>query len=156
MGNHEQMFLKSLDDVSEKVNWIRNGGRKTLDSFLVSEPKRIPEQYFDFIKTFKYYEIVEDCIFVHAGLNMNIDNPFSDKQTILWERDLHKFFNKKWLGNRFLVHGHTPMNRESIINQLKGKSNVICIDNGTFLSDRDGYGSITIFDINNKKLIFSK
>jgi serine/threonine protein phosphatase 1 len=146
MGNHEQMLLNSIDDNLIKINWLKNGGKETLSSFLTSSIDKIPLKYIDFIKTFKNYHIQNEFIFVHAGINMTIDNPFDDIENMLWLRDQDKFYNKDWLENRIVIHGHNPTSIELIINDILMKKNIICIDNGCFVN-RTNYGNICILEI---------
>lgn len=144
MGNHEDMLLKAFENKNYLNSWIKNGGDKTLLSFLTSSIEKIPQKYIDLIKSFVYFYELNNFIFVHAALNMLIDNPFSDLHTILWERDPYKYYDEKWLGNRILIHGHNPKEKDLIINDLKNK--ILCIDNGSFL-DKEGFGNICILEL---------
>jgi len=146
MGNHEQMLLKSIDDNLIKINWLKNGGKETLSSFLTTSIEKIPLKYIDFIKSFKNYYIQDDFIFVHAGLNMTIENPFDDIENILWLRDQDKYYDKNWLGNRIIIHGHNPTPKEKIINDILMKKDIICIDNGCFANKSD-FGNICVLEI---------
>jgi serine/threonine protein phosphatase 1 len=107
LGNHEKMFLDSFKDEKEHTKWMINGGDRTLMSFLTSKIEKIPKRYIELISSSKNYLIKDNFIFVHAGLNMKIQDPFSDIKTILWERKPKELLNKNWLGNRILIHGHT-------------------------------------------------
>lgn len=153
-GNHEQMLLDSLNDLNSKINWIKNGGKEALKSFLVSEIERIPSKYIDFIKSFKMYHVLEQYIFVHAGINMLNDDPFSDEHSLLWLRNGEKFYNKEWLGKRIIIHGHTPRSRNDIKNQFIKKRQILCIDNGSYMKNKDSYGSICVLKLNDMSLHF--
>jgi serine/threonine protein phosphatase 1 len=154
-GNHEQMFLDSFSDNNMFNQWMLNGGDKTLMSFLTNSIHRIPTKYVNFIKSFKNHIEFKNFILVHAALNMNIENPFSDIQTILWERKPENFLNKNWLKDRILIHGHTPKSKEFIINSIKNNDSIICIDNGNFLQ-REDYGSLAIINLENLDIEFTK
>jgi serine/threonine protein phosphatase 1 len=155
MGNHEEMLLKSIDDNLTKINWLKNGGMETLSSFLTKSIEKIPLKYIDFIKSFEKYYIQDKFIFVHAGLNMTIENPFDDIENMLWLRNQDKFYNKDWLGDRVIIHGHNPTSDENIINSIKNKNDIICIDNGSYFN-QEGFGSICILELEIKKLEFIK
>jgi serine/threonine protein phosphatase 1 len=150
-GNHEQMFLDSFKDSNIFNQWMLNGGDKTLLSFLTNSIEKVPQKYIDFIDSFENYIIYENFILVHAALNMNIENPFSDLYTMLWERNPENFLNIDWLKNRIIIHGHTPKPIGEIKDLIQKKSPLVCIDNGTYLN-REGYGKLVIVELTNFKI----
>jgi len=152
-GNHEQMFIDAFDNIQSKINWLKNGGDITLSSFYTSSINKIPSTYVDFIKSFKPYHSYNEFIFVHAGLNMNLDNPFIDENAILWMRDQENYYNEDWLQNRTIIHGHNPTIRFQIEENVNNLKNIICIDNGCFLS-REGYGSICVLQLETMSVNF--
>ncbi|NOQ76043.1 MAG: hypothetical protein GQ574_28815 [Crocinitomix sp.] len=154
-GNHEQMFLESLNDFSTKINWIRNGGREFLLSFNTTDLSEIPSKYIDFVSSFDLYALRSNYIIVHAGINMLSESPFDDIKSMLWLRDWQKVYDKKWLGNRRVIHGHTPMTKTNIIDQFDTNKDVICIDNGSFLKGID-YGSLCVLNLDDFKVHFQK
>jgi serine/threonine protein phosphatase 1 len=154
-GNHEKMFLDSFKDVNSKINWIRNGGNETLSSFLTSEIEKIPKKYIELIESFKTYIEIDEYILVHAGLNMKIDDPFEDQYSLMWLRDWEGFINKEWLGNRKIIHGHTPLKKDLIQQQLIDNKQIICIDNGSYLKE-SGYGGLCVLRLDDMKLYFEK
>lgn len=156
MGNHEKFLLDSLSDLTSKITWLRNGGKETLRSFLTSDVERIPQKYIDFIKTFKYYLLLDNYILVHAGVNMTIEDPFSDQYSLLWLRDWGSLFDSKWLGERVIIHGHTPTEKISIMDQFSSNRQVICIDNGAYINDKTGYGSICVLNLEKKTFYFEQ
>jgi serine/threonine protein phosphatase 1 len=155
MGNHEQMFLNAYDHPIEYNQWMLNGGDKTLASFLTSSIEKIPLKYKELIKSFKYYIEYDKFIFVHAALNMNIDDPYSDIDTILWERNPQDFMNVNWLKDRVIIHGHTPQSKDEIISSINKKEKIICIDNGIYLK-KNGFGELCILQLPEFKINFIK
>lgn len=155
IGNHEKMFLDAFEGVNNLNLWLMNGGDKTLSSFLTSSIEKIPSKYINFIKSFKYYHEFEQYILVHAGLNMKISNPYSDLNTLVWEREPLKYLDENWLGNRMLIHGHNPTTQTSIEESIKNNSPIISIDNGVYMK-KDGYGSLCIMELSTKELKFIK
>lgn len=153
LGNHEQLFLNALKDENEYNKWILNGGDKTLSSFLTSSIEKIPTKYIELIKGFDLYFESEKFVFAHAGINMKIENPFSDIKTLLWERKPEKYFDELWLGDRIFIHGHSPTNQIEIQTSIQEKKKIICIDNGTFLN-KEHYGSQCILQLENFKVNF--
>ncbi len=152
-GNHEFMFLESLNDFSAKINWIKNGGDKTMLSFHTRRLESIPNKYIEFIKSFKLYHIENKYIFVHAGLNLNNENPYEDEVSMVWMRDVNKFMHNEWLNDKYIIHGHNPTQKNELLDQLELDYKIICIDNGCFLT-KENYGNICVFDLTNFKMIF--
>lgn len=154
-GNHEQMLLDSIEDENKEYIWLKNGGDKTLQSFKVKFAFQIPKKYIEFINSSLMYYEYENFIFVHAGLNLNIENPFEDTKSLLWSRefDESKLINSS-LSNKIVIHGHTPIHKNKILENFK-RFKVINIDNGVYFNE-DEFGSLTIIDITNKKINFIK
>lgn len=153
IGNHEKMFLDALLSTNNLNLWLLNGGDKTLSSFFTSSIEKIPLKYYELLNSFKYFSEMENYIFVHAALNMKIENPYSDIHTILWERDPLKYINMEWLGKRKLIHGHNPKNQESIIKSIENDEKIICIDNGTYLNKMN-FGALCVLELENLKTFF--
>jgi serine/threonine protein phosphatase 1 len=152
-GNHEQMLLDSFIDVSAKVNWLKNGGTETLSSFITSNIENIPIRYIEFIKTFKNYLEIGNLFLVHAGLNLDMENPLEDLHSMLWMRNQEDFINHPWLKNKILIHGHNPTRKVEILKQFENQLPIRCIDNGCFM-ERNGYGEICVLRIEDLKIHF--
>jgi serine/threonine protein phosphatase 1 len=133
-------FLKRL--------WIDNGGDKTLRSFGIGNYSELDEDSKAFFEATPHYLVHENFIFVHAGLNLQIENPFEDKHAMLWIRD---FEASEFLDNRILVHGHTPIKIEAVRAQLP--ANIINIDGGCVYSKIEGYGNLVGYSITDQKFI---
>jgi serine/threonine protein phosphatase 1 len=155
LGNHEQMFLDSFKSLDVLNLWLTNGGDKTLFSFLTSSIEKIPLKYYNLIQSFSYHLEIDNYIFVHAGLNMNLENPFSDRNTMLWTREPRKYLNKTWLGNRKVIHGHSPKSEQSILTSILHNEEIISIDNGVFLTKPD-FGSLCILQLETFQINFIK
>lgn len=154
-GNHEQMLIEAFDSIQSKINWLKNGGDMTLSSFYTSSIEKIPPSYIDFIKSFKSFYTYNNFIFVHAGLDMNLENPFADEYSLLWMRDPENYLNETWLQNRTVIHGHNPTSQNQIKENINNRAKIICIDNGCFMK-REGYGSMCVLEIENLSYNFIK
>ncbi len=156
-GNHEQLFLRALTDgLDAEEKWIIGGGNTVLTSFGVDNPDKVPKTYRSFIKNLLYYAETDGYILVHAGLNFNHPtSPFEDTEALLWIRNWYKNINREWLGDRIIVHGHTPLMQESIIKQLDNLDEVpvVDIDNGC-VYQVDGYRHLCAFELTTKTLFF--
>lgn len=160
-GNHEVAMLNYLDGYLSRDRWLAVGGRETLFSYGV-DPARlaslyasndevdrrvkevIPASHIDFLRSLPVLLCSDKFVFVHAGIRPGIDLVAQDEQDLLNIRD--EFFNAAHLLDRFVVHGHTPVD----IPRLDGRR--LGIDTGAFRS-----GRLTALRIAGKfgKLIFS-
>lgn len=152
LGNHERMMLNALQDFQWEMSWVQQGGKETLFSFLAPSVDKIPNEYIDFIKTFEYYIESNNFILVHAGLDMTTDNPFADTEAMLWLRKWEEKFNIGWLGDRTVIHGHSPVRTEEIESALEQNAKVVCIDNGCFVTS-EGYGKLGALHLESRKFI---
>lgn len=155
-GNHEQMFLDSFDSGVSFFNWLKVGGNSTMNSFNAENLEEFPLKYVDFIKSLAYHIEIEGFVLVHAAVNMQIKNPYSDTNTLLWERNTRRYFNPDWLGDRKIIHGHTPTSKNEIEKSLENNDQIICIDNGTFVDFDDNYGHLCVLELETMNAIFCK
>lgn len=150
-GNHEEICLRSFDSEDTFRAWMINGGDATLKSFSATAPYQIPQEYIKFMSGLALYKELNHYLLVHAGFNFNSDDPFADKQSMLWTR------NFKVKGNKVVVHGHTPTVREeieeSILNVAEDKK--IDIDNGcAYISKGPEFGCLCCLQLDNLQLYF--
>nr|WKN36601.1 metallophosphoesterase family protein [Tunicatimonas sp. TK19036] len=159
LGNHEIMMLHALNNPTsqEAYFWIHyNGGDTTLKSFNAEHPKEIDSEYIDFILKMAHYQEVDRYILVHAGLNLSIEDPFSDKDAMLWIRGDQKL-NKKWLGERIILHGHTPQIKrrlETGVKQIE-KHPIVGLDCGC-VYPREGMNYLCALELQSHRLVFQK
>lgn len=149
-GNHEQIMMDSINSSTVNEVWIKNGGDQTLKSFGVNDYSQFSGEYRTFFEGTHHYLKHTNHIFVHAGLNMEIENPFDDKHAMLWIRD---FYPHPFLDNRILIHGHTPIGLDQLITQ---DSNIINIDGGCVYTEREGLGNLIGYDVSSKRFISVK
>ena len=148
-GNHEQLMMDSIQSEAKFKHWIKNGGNTTLTSFGISSYNELNPVYKNFLNQTKYFIKSGNYIFVHAGLNFQIQNPFEDKQAMLWIRDFP--VDKQKSGNSLIVHGHNPKTLDSILKQA-GR-NAINIDGGCVFKHTEEYGNLIALNVTEKKLI---
>jgi len=156
-GNHEQMMLDAADERQKESNemWLRNGGDKTLRSYYAGKHGTIPDAHLQFMDRLPVCKVTEDYLFVHAGLNFDTPNPLDNKWSMLWTRDWYKDLNPHWLGDRIIVHGHTPQKRENIERQMDRLDEfpVLNIDNGCVFN-RMGLSHLCAVELTERKLTF--
>jgi serine/threonine protein phosphatase 1 len=126
LGNHEQMMLNAIDaDPSwGNENWLSQGGRETLWSYLGGRPlneqwrEAIPKAHIAWMRSLPdlHYDREQKLAFVHAGIDPRLFPECSD-QIRLWTRS-ERFFNtvawpeREELRGLTVLHGHTPRGPE--------------------------------------------
>ena len=157
-GNHEQMLL---DNYIAEVDrgWAQNVDKELLRSFGIKTLADIPEKYIQFCDSLPLYHDDDEFIVVHTGLRFVYDNPFNDKEALLWARDWYQNIDMEWLGNRVVIHGHTMQSKKETELQFLNlkKDQVIDIDCGAVMShSRSGLGYLCGFDFTNRELVFQE
>jgi len=142
-GNHEEMLLLACADHYYLNMWAANGGLNTLESFQADGPGDIPHQYRDYIGSLPYYVLLDDFVIVHAGLNFDLSNPFEDTSAMLWTRS--PFVDRKRIGGRRLICGHTPVSRTQLEASLN--SSKILLDNGCVFVGQPELGSLAALEL---------
>jgi len=153
LGNHEEMLLENI----RKADPFYKGYPEVLKSFGVNHIKDIPVKYTEWMKYLPFYFEVDEYILVHAGLNFKSKNPLQELQDMIWIRNWYDDVNHDWLGERIIIHGHTPMTFIDILNahaDLK-KMQVIDIDNGCCF-EREGLGSLCCFEMTERNIHFKE
>ncbi len=149
-GNHELLLLETFEDEKNKPKWIQNGGDETLKSFGISLIKDIFSKYLDFFSNLKSYFSIEHFLFVHAGFNDKILNPFQDTYSMVWESQV-EYFNPL-LTEKTIIHGHRPISNEYCKKQIIENKQVINIDTGCVYKEKEGYGKLTAIELYSKRL----
>jgi len=143
-GNHEEMMLSFLDDVSIGPMWMINGGDATLQSYGIGEPQgdtvedrqrelqsafveRIPRAHIEFLRGLRVCHVEGDYLFVHAGVAPGKPLEDQDPEDLLWIRE--EFLNSDADHGKCVVHGH------SIVAEPDIRGNRIAIDTGAYFSN---------------------
>lgn len=123
-GNHDQFFLDWIDDPVEGIHRMSiNGGLDTLVSFLgdidinaedaetwKAWNDQFVEEYEDiiqFMRGLRYYVEDQNYIFVHAGIDPELDDwKDTNKHDLVWIR--RAFLDADLQIDETVVHGHTP------------------------------------------------
>ena len=152
MGNHETLLLDTFENKKNISKWIHNGGNETLKSFGITSIKNIDSKYLKFFKELKYYYSLNDFLFVHAGFNDNMINPFTDFYSMLWK--CKESYNNPLLTDKTIVHGHNPVSVSRCNDRIQCKLSVINIDTGCVYKDNEGFGRLTAFECNTGRILF--
>jgi serine/threonine protein phosphatase 1 len=140
-GNHEEMFLKSFEDVDVLRHFLKHGGRETIMSYGLSKkqfgalkveelfdliPQLVSQEERDYIAAFEEMIVAGDFLFVHAGIDPSLPLDAQRRKDLLWIRD--RFLGYKGPLDKVVVHGHT------IFDDVVDCGNRIGIDTGAFRS----------------------
>lgn len=152
LGNHEAMLIDAFNDEKLLSKWIQNGGSETLKSFGIKSLKEIDLQYIDFFKGLQFYYSCNNFLFVHAGFNDEIINPYEDKYHMIWT--CKKEYTNPILKDKIIIHGHCPISTSICNDIILSSGNVINIDTGCVYSNKNDYGSLTALELNTKRIYF--
>ena len=150
MGNHESMLIDSLGSEQSLYNWSMNGGSETLFSFGIKSSKDLDLKYLHFFKSLLFYYILDQFIFVHAGFNNEISDPFQDKSQMIWSR--RESYSNPVFSGKIIVHGHTPVPLALCNEAVLSDRNVINIDTGCVYDKSGGYGHLTALELYTREL----
>lgn len=118
-GNHDDMLEKYLKDPKKyQAHYYMNGGESTIASLLgdqfienqgAENAERIKNNYpwlLPFLESLPYFYEWEDYLFVHAGVDLTLDNwRDSTKRDFIWIRK--GFYDQKNTTAKTIVFGHT-------------------------------------------------
>lgn len=165
LGNHDELFLKWLDDKEIIYYYGKIGGMATINSCLKrlgigeveysqllydeSKEKEIRkiilvrfQAQISFLRSLPLYKKEGEFIFVHAGINPKKGLDQTTKVELLNLRD--EFINE-YNGHETVIFGHTPTRRIHEQNNVYfGPNRVIGIDGGCAFG-----GQLNAFIINN-------
>ncbi len=143
MGNHEEMLLRSLEDIETFKHFMLYGGYETILSYPVDPAAlqmaapveaqammraAMPEEDIAFIRQFEDYIKCGDYLFVHAGIAPDVALHEQKRQDLRWIRQ--PFLGHDGDLGHVVVHGHT------IAEEAEIKDNRIGVDTGAYLSGR--------------------
>lgn len=118
-GNHEDLLEKYLKNPEEHhLHYYMNGGEKTLRSLLGAQleleapwknARKVQENYswlIPFLESLPYYYEWKDYLFVHAGVDLSLENwKDSTKRDLIWIRE--GFFDHENKTDKQIIFGHT-------------------------------------------------
>lgn len=163
-GNHEEFFVKAWDEEKElksflvfkqvnksKNQWLKHGGTEAMQSFGTDNLLSVPANYIEWMRNLPLYHELDKFVLVHAGLNFEAENPYSDTQSMLWVREFKVRPHK--IGFRRVIHGHVPVSLDFIDLTVKsGSYPFIDLDNGCYMNNRSGFGNLVALELGSMDL----
>lgn len=142
-GNHEEMFLESLENLDQMRHFLRYGGRETVLSYAIAPEEyssceigavqemlleRMPPDDVEFMRSFEDIVEIGDYVFVHAGIAPGVPLEEQRRSHLRWIRE--PFLSHEEDFGFVVVHGHT------ISREVEVLPNRIGIDTGAYDSGR--------------------
>ncbi len=158
-GNHDQMMLDAREDSKAYEDWLLSGGRETMDSFGAKHISEVSPAYFDFFAQMPHCLEANEYIMVHAGFSFDMPDPFDERHSMLWARNWYERINYPWLGDRIILHGHTPILKKKAERMLERimLDQYLDIDTGCVFHGRaPGFGFLSCFDLEQRVFHFQE
>jgi serine/threonine protein phosphatase 1 len=153
-GNHEAIALSDWRNETQR-GWQGAGDETFLASFGARKCAEVPTEYYRWMENLDTHLEIPGYILVHAGLNFgSLQHIFDHPEILLWIRNWYTNINYEWLGERVIVHGHTPQSHAETMAQLAqlDSKRVIDIDTGCITIWPNGH--LCAFDLTNRRLHF--
>lgn len=150
-GNHEQFMLNAFESPQKHQFWFENGGEYTLKSFNAETIFDVPKEYIDFLNSLPYYFTLEKFYLVHAGFNFKDPNPFQDTDAMMSIRNFH--IDKEKLGDKRIIHGHTPLPLTEIKKDLSEDLPAYNLDGGCVYKSIPDLQYLLALELNSWELI---
>lgn len=117
--------------------------------------KKVKPRYEDFLRSLPHYILSGDnYVLIHAGLNFAAD-PLTAFDEMLFLREMD--YRPERIGNRKVIHGHTPTNMANIVAALQHRLPVINLDNGCVYTDkRPQRGQLISLELDTYELVLQK
>jgi serine/threonine protein phosphatase 1 len=154
-GNHEQIICEYYGIARKFGGHTVSVDEFFMKSFQVQYLDQVPENYITWMAQLPLYLEIPGYVLVHAGLNFNNSDPFEDQKALTWIRNWYYNINYDWLGDRVIVHGHTPMGMQQIKQEFAQlqQRRVLDIDGGC-ATMRLPNACLCAFDLSNKVVHF--
>ena len=102
LGNHDEWALRWMKDGWMEDIWTSQGGLATMESYQ-RDLACVPQSHVDLLKNAKLFFELDNKLFVHGGINPDVDITKQDPELLMWDRDL--------LNDAVRVHKTTPGHR---------------------------------------------
>lgn len=153
-GNHDQLLLDAVD-IGNGAIWLpKSDQKRTLANFGVSAFTNIENKYLSFIRSMLLYLKSDSFILVHAGLDFTYPEAalFNDPYTLLNIKEFKA--DKEKLGGKTLIHGHTPVSKEQILESITAESIVVNLDGGCAYYKNTALGNLVALNLSTRTLQF--
>lgn len=113
-GNHEELLFAVLDQNRDPESWTRHGGDRTLASYGVDHPGRLPDEDVALLRAARWFHETDTHILVHANYYPNQPMRDTPASALFWD-----FLDpdRVWphFSGKTVVVGHTPQTTGEIL-----------------------------------------
>lgn len=148
LGNHDDLFLEFLKTGSESIKQkLIELGNSELLAFSDNDVAYYKDELS---KLYCFFDI-GPFLLVHAGFDFSFINPFESKLAML---NIRQFaYNSEKAGNKTIIHGHFPHERDKIEKAIASQDKIIPLDNGcVYLGNRENMGELLCLELDTMKL----
>ncbi|MEI6206752.1 MAG: metallophosphoesterase family protein [Desulfuromonadales bacterium] len=154
-GNHDDLMLRGFTGKHDEFSgyWLRLWGNETLKSFGVESLNDLKTRYITLLDVLPYCREDGNFFFVHAGLDMTMDDPLTQTTPaqMLWGDAA--FINSRPCADKIIESGHKIRSVTQIEQSLT--SHHIQIDNGAFYQDEYPHtGNLVALNLDAMQLTF--
>jgi serine/threonine protein phosphatase 1 len=150
LGNHDLWTLHWMEGIDTPDVWLHQGGQATVNAY----SDGIPETHIAFLKKALPYYLLNNRLFVHAGIRLEQPLVKQTLDTFLWDRTLAHTALELYQQKKLIrltefdevYIGHTPISGGRPIHSCE----VWLMDTGAGWS-----GPLTMMDINTKEIFQS-
>ncbi len=121
-GNHEDEKLQIARTEPDILPWAFRQAKDML------KDGKIKKKYFEFFTELRHYFELDNYFLVHAGFNFKAENPFDDRESMMWLRRFET--HPQFIGDKTIIHGHQPRSIKKVIKSVGKGKKVIGLDCG--------------------------
>ncbi|WP_242926237.1 metallophosphoesterase [Pontibacter vulgaris] len=149
-GNHDHMLLKAAKHGEASLTLSTAEKQQTLQSFGIKDFRHLAPKYTDFLASLPYFLELPDYFLVHAGFDFKQTDIFKDTEAMMNIRDYKIDWNK--IGNKKILHGHTPTSLYTIKKSVIHKEQRLNLDAGCAYYKNAPYGNLVAYDLDSQEL----
>ncbi|MDZ4745966.1 MAG: metallophosphoesterase family protein [bacterium] len=151
-GNHDDIIIRKYINPMWSRGKDKPGIAATLRSFNVGRVADIPRAYIEQLDELKLLHQEHDFICVHASFNTSDNSPFTNYESMLWDRT--EDVDLTVTAGRRVICGHTPQTESEIRKRLEhGK---IILDGGCVYVHRPHMGNLVAMNLDTYDLVVQK
>lgn len=113
LGNHDVWAMQWMKTGSAENLWVKQGGAATIESYKAG----VPSSHVNLFEKASLYHVLDNKLFVHAGVTPGVEMSRQDLTTLLWDRALVRkaweLYLREENGNltdfEEVFVGHTPV-----------------------------------------------
>lgn len=147
-GNHEQRIINAAHKPQEQL--IKTL-KKNQSSDLIKSGASQWQTYLKLMESTYHYFELDHFYLVHAGFDFSLDFPFQSIHPMLYKRNFK--LDKSKVGNKQIIHGHTPQKLSTILKRVKALKKKINIDNGCVNAKTAEQGNLLCLNLDSLSFI---